>query len=79
LEICLNKSFFIHEDMLDSQGTLAKAVIPTNRGISITIIGAICEKGTVDLTLRRPKAVEKSNKRERLPKMVNQFKKPMPE
>ncbi|KAG1488943.1 hypothetical protein G6F53_013499 [Rhizopus delemar] len=44
----------------------AKAVIPANRGITVSIIGVICEKGVIDLTLRKPKAVQKktnSNKK----------------
>jgi hypothetical protein len=44
-------------------------VLPADRGTSISIIGAICEKGVIDLTLRKPKAVQKkstsSKKRER--------------
>jgi transposase len=48
------------------RGLPAKIVLPSNRGITITIIGAICEKGVIDLTLRKPKAVQKkgaSNKK----------------
>ncbi len=50
------------------QGISAKTVSPSNRGISVTIIEAICELGVIDLTLRKPKVVQKknaSNKRER--------------
>jgi hypothetical protein len=39
----------------------AKVVPPSNRGIITTIIGAICEKGVIDLNLRRPKAVQKKS------------------
>ena len=40
----------------------AKAVIPANRGITISIIDAICEKGVIDLTLHKPKGCsEKAN------------------
>jgi hypothetical protein len=42
------------------RGVPAKVVFPSNRGITVTIIGAICEKGVIDLTLRKPKAVQKS-------------------
>ncbi|EIE92185.1 hypothetical protein RO3G_16896 [Rhizopus delemar RA 99-880] len=48
------------------RGMPAKAVIPANRGITVSIIGAICEKRVIDLTLRKPKAVQKktnSNKK----------------
>ncbi|KAG0742898.1 hypothetical protein G6F29_011149 [Rhizopus arrhizus] len=41
------------------RGMPAKAVIPANRGITVSIIDAICEKGVIDLTLRKPKAVQK--------------------
>ncbi|CEJ00962.1 hypothetical protein RMCBS344292_18454 [Rhizopus microsporus] len=41
------------------RGVPAKAVIPANRGITVSIIGAICEKGVIDLSLRKPKAVQK--------------------
>ncbi|ORE08120.1 hypothetical protein BCV72DRAFT_179424, partial [Rhizopus microsporus var. microsporus] len=41
----------------------------SNRGIIVTIIGAICEKGVINLTLLKPKAVQKkvigSKKRKR--------------
>ncbi|KAG1155395.1 hypothetical protein G6F36_014396 [Rhizopus arrhizus] len=45
------------------RGMPAKAVIPANRGITVSIIGAICEKGVIDLTLRKPKAVQKKTNR----------------
>ena len=45
--------------------TPAKAVVPTNRGISITIFGAIYYGGILDLTLRRPQPVSLSKKRKR--------------
>lgn len=51
------------------RGTPAKTLLPSNRGITVIIIGAICEKGVIDLTLRKPKAVQKkaahSKKRKR--------------
>ncbi|KAI8885049.1 hypothetical protein K501DRAFT_284506 [Backusella circina FSU 941] len=37
------------------RGLPAKVVLPANRGISISILGAICEKGVIDLTLRKTK------------------------
>lgn len=42
------------------RGVPTKVVVPSNRGITVTIIGAICEKRVIDLTLRKPKAVQKS-------------------
>jgi transposase len=38
-----------------------KSVIPSNRGVTVTITGVICEKVVVELTLRKPKAVQKKN------------------
>lgn len=40
-------------------GTPAKTLLPSNRGITITIIDAFCEKGVIDLTLRKSKPVQK--------------------
>jgi hypothetical protein len=42
-------------------GTPAKFVLPANRGITIIIIGAICEKDIIDLTFRKQKPVHKSD------------------
>jgi hypothetical protein len=39
------------------KGTPAKASIPSIRGIAVIIIGTICKKGVINLTLRKPKAV----------------------
>lgn len=41
------------------RGTPAKTLLPSSRDITVAIIGAICEKGVIDLTLRKPKAVQK--------------------
>ena len=46
-------------------GTPAKAVVPTNRGVSITIFGAIYHGGILDLTLRKPQPVPHQKKRKR--------------
>ncbi|KAI8352489.1 hypothetical protein BD560DRAFT_477575 [Blakeslea trispora] len=43
------------------KGMSVKAVVPSNREVTVIIIGAICEKGVVELTLREPKAVQKKN------------------
>ncbi|KAG1098393.1 hypothetical protein G6F42_017998 [Rhizopus arrhizus] len=43
------------------KGTPAKQVVPSNRGVSISIIGAICELGVIDLTLRKPTPVTKKS------------------
>lgn len=45
------------------RGTPAKTVVTTQRGISLTILGAMCEKGIVNLTLRRPTPVATKKKR----------------
>lgn len=41
------------------RGVPDKAVNLANRGIMASIIGAICEKGVIDLSLRNPKTVQK--------------------
>ncbi|KAI8327570.1 hypothetical protein EDC96DRAFT_531664 [Choanephora cucurbitarum] len=41
------------------RGVPAKAAIPANRGITVSIIGVICEKGMIDLSLCKSKAVQK--------------------
>lgn len=66
---CENNCIFIDESDFNvhirrnfdrsKRGTLAKTLLPSNRGITITIIGAICEKGVIDLTLHKPKVVQK--------------------
>lgn len=43
------------------QGVSAKTVSLSNRGIPITVIEAICGLGIIDLTLRKPKIVQKKN------------------
>ena len=44
-------------------GKPAKIKVPTQRGVSITILGAMCEKGIVNLSLRNPSAVVSKKKR----------------
>jgi hypothetical protein len=36
-------------------------VVPSNRDVSISILGAICESGLIDWTLRKPKAVQRKS------------------
>lgn len=43
----------------------AKQVVPLNRGVLISIIGAICELGVIDLTLRKPMPVAKKSSEDR--------------
>ncbi|KAI8369023.1 hypothetical protein BD560DRAFT_330454, partial [Blakeslea trispora] len=43
------------------KGMPVKAVVPSSRGVTVIIILTICEKGVVQLTLRKPKAVGKKN------------------
>ncbi|KAG1138552.1 hypothetical protein G6F37_010405 [Rhizopus arrhizus] len=53
----LGFNMHIHRNFGRSKkGMPAKAVIPANRGITVSIIGAICEKGVIDLTLQNGKA-----------------------
>lgn len=47
-----------------ARGKPAKAVVPSQRGVNITILGAISKDGVIDLTLRKPEA-EASRKRRR--------------
>ncbi|KAJ1727560.1 hypothetical protein LPJ61_004508 [Coemansia biformis] len=43
-------------------GTPAKGVVPTARGISVTILGAISSAGIIDVLLRKPEAVSAAKK-----------------
>ncbi|GAN05286.1 hypothetical protein MAM1_0086c04756 [Mucor ambiguus] len=43
------------------KGNPAKQVVPSSRGVSISIIGAICELGVIDLTLRKPTPITKKS------------------
>ena len=45
------------------RGTPAKIVVSNNRGVNLTILGAIASEGVVNLSLRRPQAVTGSKKR----------------
>jgi transposase len=45
------------------KGTPAKGTIPTAKGVTITILGAISDAGIIDISLRKPKAVSTSKKR----------------
>ncbi|OAD73062.1 hypothetical protein PHYBLDRAFT_146375 [Phycomyces blakesleeanus NRRL 1555(-)] len=44
-------------------GTLAKTTVPTQRGVSITILGAMCKRGIVSLSLKKPTAAATKKKR----------------
>jgi hypothetical protein len=44
-------------------GTPAKGTIPTAKGVTITILGAISQAGVIDISLRKPQAVSVSKKR----------------
>ncbi|KAI7851862.1 hypothetical protein BDC45DRAFT_444990, partial [Circinella umbellata] len=45
------------------RGTPAKAKVSNNRGVNITILGAIAAEGVVNLSLRRPQLVTSSKKK----------------
>jgi transposase len=45
------------------KGTSAKIEVPTARGTSITILGAISSQGIIDVSLRKPTTVSGSKKR----------------
>ncbi len=44
------------------KGTPAKIEVPTSRGTSITILGAISAAGVIDISLRKPTTVTGANK-----------------
>ncbi|OAD65518.1 hypothetical protein PHYBLDRAFT_153421 [Phycomyces blakesleeanus NRRL 1555(-)] len=44
-------------------GTPAKTTVPMQRGVSITILAAMCERGIVSLSLKKPTAVITKKKR----------------
>ncbi|OAD71749.1 hypothetical protein PHYBLDRAFT_170411 [Phycomyces blakesleeanus NRRL 1555(-)] len=44
-------------------GTLAKTTVPMQRGVSITILGTMCKRGIVSLSLKKPTAVATKKKR----------------
>ncbi|OAD76004.1 hypothetical protein PHYBLDRAFT_142990 [Phycomyces blakesleeanus NRRL 1555(-)] len=44
-------------------GTLAKTTVPMQRGVSITILGAMCEREIISLLLKKPTAVATKKKR----------------
>jgi transposase len=45
------------------KGTPAKGIVPTKKGITITILGAISQAGVIDISLKKPQAVSASKKR----------------
>lgn len=45
------------------KGTPAKGIVPTVKGITITILGAISQAGVIDISLKKPQAVSASKKR----------------
>jgi transposase len=45
------------------RGTPAKGIVPTAKGVTITILGAISQAGVIDISLKKPQAVSASKKR----------------
>jgi hypothetical protein len=45
------------------KGTPAKGIVPTAKGITVTILGAISQAGVIDISLSKPQAVSISKKR----------------
>jgi hypothetical protein len=45
------------------KGSPAKGIVPTARGITITILGAISQTGVIDISLGKPQAAATSKKR----------------
>jgi hypothetical protein len=56
------------------RGIPAKTVVPSNRGLNISIIGAICEKGVIDLTIRKSRVVQPSKSKSKKRKLNNDKK-----
>ena len=45
------------------KGTPAKGIVPTAKGVTITILGAMSQAGVIDISLKKPQAVSVSKKR----------------
>jgi hypothetical protein len=45
------------------KGTPAKSIVPTGRGVTVTILGAISEARVIDISLKKAQAVAMSKKR----------------
>jgi transposase len=45
------------------KGTPAKGTIPTGRGVTVSILGAISDAGVIDISLKKPQAAAMSKKR----------------
>ena len=53
------------------KGTPAKGTVPTGRGVTVSILGAISEAGVIDISLKKPQAASTSKKRKANGKSVN--------
>jgi hypothetical protein len=45
------------------RGTPAKGIVPTGRGVTASILGAISQAGVIDIPLRKPQTASTSKKR----------------
>jgi hypothetical protein len=45
------------------KGAPAKGIVPTGRGVTVTILGAISEARVIDICLKKAQAVAMSKKR----------------
>ncbi|KAL7322216.1 hypothetical protein PS15p_212245 [Mucor circinelloides] len=54
------------------RGKPARVIVPANRGVTITIVGAICELGIIDLSLKRPQAQIRKVARPKKRKLQNE-------
>ena len=50
--------------LVSRKGTPAKGIIPTAKGITIIVLGAISQAGIIDVSLKKPQAVSVSKKRQ---------------
>ena len=53
------------------KGTPARGTVPTGRGVTVSILGAISEAGVIYVSLRKPQAVSASKKRKANGKAVD--------
>ena len=68
--------YIYKEIMVAMKGTSAKDTVPSGKGASISILGAISEAGVIDISLKMPQAVSTSKKRKAIEVSFNMGKGP---
>ena len=56
------------------KGTPARATVPTRRGVTVSILGAISEAGVIDISLKKPQTATVVKKRKGTGKVVSVIK-----